>query len=80
MRHGRGPSQSVTRGLRPLRRLARATDGQATVELAIVLLVLTTMVFGYGVEANFSLTDKAAAIAVPPKVDLGGIGTSGVKK
>jgi LemA protein len=40
---------------------------------------LTAMVFGYGVKANFSVTDEAA-LAVPPKVDLGGIGASGVKK
>lgn len=46
MRHRRGPGRSMTRGLRSLRRLARGTDGQATVELALVLLVLTTMVFG----------------------------------
>lgn len=36
----------MTKGLRSLCRFARATDGQATVELAMVLLVLTTMVFG----------------------------------
>lgn len=40
---------------------------------------LTAMVFGYGVKANFSVTDEAA-LAVPPKVDLGGIGASGAKK
>jgi LemA protein len=40
---------------------------------------LTAMVFGYGVKANFSVTDEAA-VAVPPKVDLGGIGVSGAKK
>lgn len=36
----------MTRGWRQLCRVVRASDGQATVELAIVLLVLTTMVFG----------------------------------
>ncbi len=40
---------------------------------------LTAMVFGYGVKANFSVTD-GAAVAAPPKVDLGGIGASGAKK
>ena len=40
---------------------------------------LTAMLFGYGVKPNFSVTDEAA-LAVPPKVDLGGIGASGVKK
>jgi len=40
---------------------------------------LTAMVFGYGVKANFTVTDEAA-LAVPPKVDLGGIGASGAKK
>jgi LemA protein len=40
---------------------------------------LTAMVFGYGVKANFSVADDAA-LAVPPKVDLGGIGASGAKK
>ncbi|MFM2288806.1 MAG: hypothetical protein RL684_1949, partial [Pseudomonadota bacterium] len=40
---------------------------------------LTAMVFGYGVKANFSVADEAA-LAVPPKVDLGGIGASGAKK
>ena len=34
---------------------------------------------GYGVKANFSVTDEAA-LAVPPKVDLGGSGASGAKK
>lgn len=46
MRHRRGPGRAMGRGLRSFGRFARATDGQATVELAIVLLVLTTMVFG----------------------------------
>jgi LemA protein len=40
---------------------------------------LTAMVFGYGVKANISVTDEAA-LSVPPKVDLGGIGASGAKK
>jgi LemA protein len=40
---------------------------------------LTAMVFGYGVKANFSVADEAA-LTVPPKVDLGGIGASGAKK
>ncbi|MCR5882218.1 LemA family protein [Rhizobacter sp. J219] len=40
---------------------------------------LTAMVFGYGAKANFSVTDEAT-LAVPPKVDLGGIGASGAKK
>jgi LemA protein len=40
---------------------------------------LTAMVFGYGVKANFSVADEAA-LAVPPKVDLGGIGASGARK
>ena len=40
---------------------------------------LTAMVFGYGVKANFSVVDEAA-LAVPPKVDLGGIGASGAKR
>ena len=40
---------------------------------------LTAMVFGYGVKANFTVTDEAT-LAVPPKVDLGGIGASGAKK
>ena len=40
---------------------------------------LTAMLFGYGVKANFSVTDEAA-LAQPPKVDLGGIGASGAKK
>jgi LemA protein len=40
---------------------------------------LTAMVFGYGVKANFSVVDEAA-LAVPPKVDLGGTGASGAKK
>ena len=40
---------------------------------------LTAMVFGYGVKANFSVADEVA-LAVPPKVDLGGIGASGTKK
>jgi LemA protein len=40
---------------------------------------LTAMVFGYGVKANFTVTDEAA-LAVPPKVDLGGSGASGAKK
>ena len=40
---------------------------------------LTAMVFGYGVKANFSVTDEAT-LAMPPKVDLGGIGASGAKK
>ncbi|MBS0403722.1 MAG: LemA family protein [Proteobacteria bacterium] len=40
---------------------------------------LTAMVFGYGVKANFSVADEAT-LAVPPKVDLGGISASGTKK
>ena len=40
---------------------------------------LTAMVFGYGVKPNFSVTDEAA-LAQPPKVDLGGIGASGARK
>ncbi len=40
---------------------------------------LTAMVFGYGVKANFSVTDEAG-LAVPPKVDLGGNGASGAKR
>jgi LemA protein len=40
---------------------------------------LTAMVFGYGVKANFTVTDEAA-LAVPTKVDLGGIAASGAKK
>jgi LemA protein len=39
---------------------------------------LTAMVFGYGVKANFSVADEAA-LAVPPKVDVG-IGASGAGK
>lgn len=46
MRSRRDPRRSVPKGLRWLHRLVRGADGQATVELAIVLLVLTTMVFG----------------------------------
>ncbi len=40
---------------------------------------LTAMVFGYGVKANFSVADDAA-LTVPPKVELGGIGASGARK
>jgi len=40
---------------------------------------LTAMVFGYGVKANFSVADEAA-LAIPPKVDLGGIRASGARK
>jgi LemA protein len=40
---------------------------------------LTAMVFGYGVKANFTVTDEAA-LAVPPKVDLSVIGASGARK
>jgi LemA protein len=40
---------------------------------------LTAMVFGYGIKPNFSVADEAA-LAQPPKVDLGGIGASGARK
>ena len=40
---------------------------------------LTAMVFGYGIKPNFSVADEAA-LALPPKVDLGGIGASGARK
>ena len=40
---------------------------------------LTAMVFGYAVKPNFSVTDEAA-LAQPPKVDLGGAGASGARK
>ncbi len=38
--------RSLPGALRRLRHSARASDGQATVELAMVLLMLTTMIFG----------------------------------
>ncbi len=40
---------------------------------------LTAMVFGYGVKPNFTVANEAA-LAVPPRVDLVGIGASGAKK
>lgn len=40
---------------------------------------LTAMVFGYGVKANFSVTEEKA-LALPPKVDLGSLGASGAMK
>ena len=46
MRQRYGPGRSITDGLQAIPCLVRPTRGQATVELAIVLLVLTTMVFG----------------------------------
>lgn len=38
--------RTTTRAWRRLRRLILGTDGQATVEMALVLVVLTSMVFG----------------------------------
>jgi LemA protein len=40
---------------------------------------LTAKVFGYGVKANFSVANESA-LALPPKVDLGGIGASDARK
>jgi LemA protein len=87
------PSLKANQGFQDLRAQLEGTENRITVARGRYVKAvqdynvavrtfpsnLTAMVFGYGVKANFSVSDEAA-LAVPPKVDLGGTSASGAKK